>query len=891
MKILSHLSFHAAPALLLIMSLSPLGLTGCSDEPNADNADNANADADTDANADSNGDGPFEIEDPYDLVPFQPGVDRENGYTGLESSRPAEGETFAGRIESEDTGFTGIWSHCRPGDFLLSNRDIVVCIQNETTNRYETFSGGKLVDARRHDQPPHEDVFDMSMPLVDFGLATGDHVEVVRDGTDGVAVVRVTGTDIELAHLAGLVGMRLGARRNLEIITEYRLYPDTPSLEMVTQIKAPAGRSFLNLNIGDWFAYGDRARAWTPGSGYGVANRAMPWVAGFGDGTSYGLVFEDPATPMGLVASQGIPYAEMRVAQVSGDDTVPAVFRRWFVVGDGSIDSVRLEAAQLLGEEIDGQEIRLLLEDSSGNPVANAEVLVRNDDGPITWNSSDDQGLATVHLPPGDYQAEITGFAGPLTADYNFTVDDAPAPITLTLPDTGRIDLSIRESDTDTPITSRVRFKHPEYGVWYEYAVLGELNTSVPTGELGLVITRGLEYDLFTDSITVTAGDTTTLSAELVRSVDTSGWRSGDFHQHLEASIDSPTNVYDRILENASQGVELIVPTDHEVISNLNPYIEVLGLGDELSSFPGVEISPVYAHFNIYPAPFNPNLRGRGSIPLADRQDGEVEIRRIPEIIEIARSWPTNPIVQMNHPRSSSGMLEHVGFDPELGPDAVTHTDFTIDINAIEVVNRYSEVCKVFADWAGLLNFGKTITALGNSDSHDANGDAGLPRNYFVTDLAPGNLDPNTVKQALLNQQVTIGSQAFIDFGDDMLPGDTIEVSNGPAEFHVRVQTPDWAEATRLFVIVNGAVVQEIDRTSEAGARFDFDELIQLEVTEDSWVVFLADGPRPTGPLPKTDKVLALTNPVYLNVDGGAWEPPGVRPLNLDAINTGYCAD
>src|SRR5690554_4821393 len=149
---------------------------------------------------------PCVIEDPYLPVRPQAGIDPEGG--SAPATPPAEGEWGLWRVGAEGTGFEGIWSHCREGDFMLGNAEVRVCIQGVSTNRYETFTGGKLVDAHRVGQQG-EDVLDMVMPMVGFGTVTADRVEVVRDGSDGgVAVLRVTGTDVELAHLAGVIGQR-----------------------------------------------------------------------------------------------------------------------------------------------------------------------------------------------------------------------------------------------------------------------------------------------------------------------------------------------------------------------------------------------------------------------------------------------------------------------------------------------------------------------------------------------------------------------------------------------------------------------------------------------------------------------------------------------------------
>ncbi len=824
--------------------------------------------------------------DPYELVPFQPHVDSLNGHPDVEGEIPGFDEVRVGRI-MEDTGFEGVWSHCRVGDFVLVNSVVRVCIQSETTNRYETFTGGKFVDARRHGQEG-EDVLDMVKPLLDFGTVTGDNVEVVRDGTDGVAVLRVTGWDIDLAHLAGVLGRSLLPERSIEVVTEYRLEPGSAAVEMVTRFRGPATDNYT-LAIGDWFAYGDRAQPWTPGRGLAAGGGARPWMGAIGDGYSFGLVFEDTATPLGVAGSQGIPWAELRIEQALITHSQPAVIRRWFMVGDGSIDSLRIMAAELRGEELEGQEVTVEIVDEGGQAVVGAEVLVYDDDGTeVTLGHSDEQGEVGFFLEAGEYLASVYGFAGPLMVERDLVVGSAET-VTLEVPEVAQVLLSVNDADTGAALSSRVRFSHGELGTWSEYALKGELSTTLPVGEVTMVVTRGLEYDLHQSTVSVGAGDVMTLNAMLTRDVNTDGWRAGDFHQHMEPSIDSRVSVYRRVKENATQGVDLAVATDHEVVTDMQPAIDALGLSDELSTFPGIEISPLYAHYNLYPVPYRPDLRGRGSIELAYREDREVHIRRMPEIISMARNFETDPVVQMNHPRNNSGMLNHVEFDPELGPDEVTHPDFTVDIDTIEVINRLGDVCQVMADWAGLLNAGYRITGLGNSNTHGDNGEAGTPRNYMRMDRGPGEIDGEIVREVLRAGQVTVGTHGFIEFTDGRLPGDEVVVEGGTVSFNVRVTTPSWAQIDEVHVIVNGQVVETMGRTGAAGSNVDFEGTIEVEVEEDSWVVFWGGGPQPSAPIPVARPNIVFTNPVFLIAEGSTWEAPGVGPVDVSAIDTGYC--
>lgn len=879
-------------ALLMAVVLS-VAVAGCQDDDPAQNGANQDQDNQQNANQENHNqvvdDFDYGDHDPYDLVPFQDGVDSANGHADVDGGVPGAGQVQVGRISGDDTGFEGVYAHCRSGDFLMRNEVIEVCIQSESTNRYEHYTGGKLVDARRHDSPAGDDVLDMVFPLIDFGTTTAANVEVVRDGSDGVAVLRVTGTDIELAHLTGVLSYRVGNPLGITVETEYRLEPGSDAVEMVTQWTPRADREYT-MQVGDWLAYGDRSRAWTPGEGFGIGDE-MPWIGAAGEQRSFGLVFEDEGAPMGIADNFDLPWAEMRIANLEMSDVEPGVMRRWFMVGDGTVDSLRVQAARLRGESIVDTATTVELDDEGGEALAGAELLIDDGEEVITVGHTDAEGEVDLLLDAGTYTATISDVAGPLTWTREFTVDEPGDEISLTLPETVGLSVSIDEAQQGTPLSTRLSFSHPEHGTWFEYAGLGSHETKVPAGDVTVTATRGMEYDLYQEVHQWEAGQDYELAIELVRSLDTAGWIGADFHQHMEPSVDSQVHLEDRVWENATQGVELVVPTDHEVITDLQPIIDRLGLSDTMSTFPGVEISPTYSHYNLYPVPYRPDLRGRGSIELAYMDDqGEVQMRRMPEIIEAARAFETDPIVQMNHPRNGSGMMAHVNFDPELGPDAVTDEDFADDIDAMEIINRYDDVCQVAADWSGMLNAGRRVTGLGNSDSHRTNAEAGAPRNYLHMDVAPGDIDPADTRETLRAGRVSVASHAFVDLGDEMLPGDTLSVDDqGRVQFEVRVQTPDWARAQTLLVIVNGEIVERIDGDSVLEDNIDFEEVIDLEFEEDSWVVFWTDGPQPSTSLPIRRQVIGFTNPVFVRTTDADWQAPGPRPLDLGDLDAGYC--
>lgn len=889
-------------SLFALVCASMAGCSDCGEEVVSD--EDASADVRTDdVEVDTLADVPPVADDVADVAdvggsaehsrtPLQDGVTPDGHGNLLEAL--GDDEVRVGRIMGEQTFFTGVDSHCRRGDFLIYNSVVSVCIQSETTNRLESFTGGMIVDARRVGDEG-EDVLDFVLPLMELRTQTAKEVRVIRDGSDGLAVLRVVGEDIEIAFLAGALGARLGNSLRLEVTTEYRLRPGEDAVEMVSWYTRPDGGT-VAFKAGDIFVWGDRARPWSDGLGFEVGRTPRAWMAGIGQGKSFAMVYEDMVTPLGIVAARGLPWGELRAERVRLSEGNEESLRRWFVIGDGSLDSIRHSAARLRGETLETSPHGIEVLDGAGAPVAGVGVLITDEEGNgYTFGETGADGRVFLDLEAGQvYGAVLEGLAGDRTLKVAGLDFGSEALARVEVPQAGRLSLSVHEVGTDAALTARVELRGES--VLHFFSLHGELEVDLPVGAYRLIVMRGPEYDHEAMDIEIVAGETLERRVELLKALDTRGWRSGDFHQHMEPSPDSTLELRLRVLDNAAAGVEIMVPTDHDVVTDLGPIIAELGLEDVLSTFPGVEISPAYTHMNIYPVPYQPDLRGRGTIELVRMVEDEVVFRRVPEIIAMARTMEENPIVQLNHARNNSGFFAHTDYDPELGYEAVEHPDFSIDFDAMEIVNRVRDTCTLMKDWSGLLNAGKIISGMGNSDTHRLDLQVGVPRSYLLIDAEPGAITSTQVRDAIMSQRVTVGAHAFLDFGDDMLPGDMIAASaNEAVTFRPRVQTPGWAEATKLFVIVNGRIVQTLERSAAAGARFDFDETIALSFDKDSWVIFFAYGPQPSGDVRIPVPLIAFSNPIFIDVGGDAngdraqWQAPGIGALDLDGLNQGFC--
>ena len=295
----------------------------------------------------------------------------------------------------------------------------------------------------------------------------------------------------------------------------------------------------------------------------------------------------------------------------------------------------------------------------------------------------------------------------------------------------------------------------------------------IPPGTYRVVISRGMEYSRWEQSITVGAGEIKEITAYLMKVADAKGWISTDTHVHAVNSPDSPVALIDRVITFAAEGVDVIISTDHDWLTDYEPTIELVGIKKFLASLVGQEITTFsYGHFNAFPVRRSPGEPNDGALDWVEKYD-RAEKYNIPEserekyrflrslhpteIFERAHLMkPENfsvNIVQVNHPRSGGmGYFDMVLLDtvtlktkenpcvhrifPPLGQCGSAeelNVDDTglfpsIDVlkdmqnikrfDAIEVYNAFSEIKTVMNDWFTFLNHGIHVTATGVSDTH-----------------------------------------------------------------------------------------------------------------------------------------------------------------------------
>lgn len=210
----------------------------------------------------------------------------------------------------------------------------------------------------------------------------------------------------------------------------------------------------------------------------------------------------------------------------------------------------------------------------------------------------------------------------------------------------------------------------------------GEVRMRVRPGKYQIYFSRGPEYELDVREVELKPGVVTPAQGRLVRSVDTTGYVSGDFHMHAMGSIDSGLDFTSRVISLAAEGIEVVASTDHNYIADYAPFITAQGFEPYLHSMIGLELTTFEAgHFNGFPVRYDVQTSNRGSFEWQNQAPGVI----FEELRQLGTLGPDETIIQVNHPRDSI-----LGYFSQHNVDAF---DTTVDLP----FNTATGTDKVFA--------------------------------------------------------------------------------------------------------------------------------------------------------------------------------------------------
>jgi hypothetical protein len=801
---------------------------------------------------------------------------------------------------------TGPMAKGRVGDIRVWNSKIAFIIgSSEPTDGYGPYGGEVLAaDRVRRLGEKGASTWGEILSSYDFRTPRNETVVIVADGrAGGPAIVRASGGDgvipvIESILSTGSPSQPLGA----EIETDYILDPGVEYLKVVRRIRNVMPRTIrVAMNVVG-FVFGDGARNLFPGVGFKTPpqGRSMPYFAAVGSDISYGWFAADAYTV--LFDFHGLVFASFPSFEISMGQTFTET--RYLAVGTGDVESVSRIAATFLQADrtatISGMAV-----DESGAPIPGALVHIleegarASDSGYVSNARADSTGAFRARLAPGRYDLFVTTEGRPLSAAVTVdAVADEAATTRVVAAAVGRVKVNVREEPTGQGIPAKLIVKSADgaptsYGdarfgadgfggraALIDFIPAGGKEVQLPAGSYRAVIARGFEYTLAEVPLEVRAGEATAIAATLARVVDTTGYLSGDFHVHAKFSPDSSDTIEHKVLASAAEGVEVLVSTEHDYISDWRPGIQAAGVEKWVNTVLGEEVTTaVYGHFNAFPLKADPAAPNNGAVDWAFKKAGAM-------FAEVRRRFP-GAIWQVNHPRSGGimGYFAAVGFEPETGtilsPDMWSEDFDAIEIASPKGFNQFDRVTR--NDWAYFLNKGKHVTATGNSDSHTAvTSPIGYPRNF----VAASTDEPARFDEAEFVANVKAGRVSVSGgiFGTASLDGAAPGALHRPAglapKLRVKVQAAPWVKANRLEVFVNG--VRERELTLDASTanaanpvvRFDAD--IPLALSRDAWVIVVVSGDGTLGDIaPPGAQPFGFTNPIYVDVDGnGRFDPP-----------------
>jgi hypothetical protein len=832
------------------------------------------------------------------------------------SGCPTAGHATAAILD--DGGLDGPDALGGPGDAVLySSRAAFVISDPANPKTYYSY-GGIPIDAVAVDgcdQAVPERFGEMGfvlgqLELTDFSssqlrMFRGDSIEVVNDGSDGnPAIVDVHGTDdrfwlIELELIRRT--LQSGGRKylhdpwGLDVTLRYTLDPDSAVLRADLTIASDVPDAFLVGSVLFPSDHADELAGRTGQLDFGGVNldTGVPWfVSAAADGTGSTAVAM-PGAAMARTKIAGVTAmidARQAVEPLEVGPGVTATGSFAIAAGAGDANTATVPLCDVLPEPIPGATCNPArtagtVRDPAGDPVPDALVDILTSDADGNWYAFD----RTRTDASGEFTADAVAI-GPLKLQAHQDGRD-PSELgdpgsDLVIGASGALIADIRDGDGNSIPARLIATRGSDRRV---IDVLpGESTTPLSPGTWSIAISRGYEYEPTTASVTIPAGGSAPVDAVLEHLVDTTGWMSFDGHVHTEASPDSRVLREERARNAGAVGLEVIVDSDHEVVSDETPGIDDAGLGEFVATVVGEEVTATSPeHTQAWP--FVPDGTPRGG-PV--RWYG----LSLGQIFAAERDRGAGVVV-LNHPRIGCNYLCLIDWDRLTGearfddPAAVgvpaDQPLFDWNFDAVEVMNGPRDVLLhdddplrtgFLDDWLAMIDLGHPITGLGVSDSHDPE-DLAWPRTYFASPTdEPSEFDDAMLVDAVLAGKAQISAGAFARVSAN---GAGIgELASGAAvELAVRVDAVPSIDITHAVVLVNCDQVADLDADDPHGV-VKLDTTLPLHLDADASIVILGFGaePMPAG-LPDYDPSgvpRVITNPIYVDADGnGRFDAPG----------------
>jgi hypothetical protein len=752
---------------------------------------------------------------------------------GASATEARAGRIHASQLPMVSSGLV-TWAD---NDFVLANDKVALVIEDVgDSDLYDPWGGRPVGVARMANGALIEPAnFGEFFILTGRSTVVTDSVTVMNDGSDGKpAVIRARGKLHPLPFFESVIAVVYSDDlTDIDAAIDYTLAPGSEHVDITMHYASPRGEDTIEASTIHALMYTDRMPTFQPGLGFDPQLANAPYIA----------LVDDDATSWAYIPANGPMGSALAVSGFLGaftpGFTIAACgsterLHAQLVIGGPGLDGIVSAIARTQGDtqrEISGTVTR------SGVAAPGVRVHaidVTGMDSYLTRTTTDANGHYTLHVP-ADANVRVDAFKrgdalGATTIGAGATGD-------VELAATGSIHVVATENGLAVPVrvqvmptTQTITSVPAHYGedaiadhrLHVEYATTGDITLPVPPGDWKVVVSRGYEYELVEQTVTVAGNTTVTVNAALDRSVATPNIQCGDFHVHTWRSNDSGDRALTKVAQAVADGVEMPVRSDHEWVGDFSAEIQALGVGAFAFPIASIELTSfeVWGHMGVVPLVPDPTKPNNGapkwqSFPTAARPDDPFATLTPPDVFDAVRARPEQPVVIINHPHNGKNYFPYVGYDPASGT-ASSVSDWDTKFTLIEVFNDsgwLSNRTGTVEDWLGILRAGRRVFAVGSSDSH---GIATSPVGYPRTCLPVGTDDPtqltaNGVRDQLAAGHGTVSGGIYVTAAIGTAgPGDTTTGAGSPQNVDVTIQAATWVDVTAIEVIVDGQTVDTI---------------------------------------------------------------------------------
>lgn len=581
---------------------------------------------------------------------------------------------------------------------------------------------------------------------------------------------------------------------------------------------------------------------------------------------------------------------------------------RWLFVAE--------DLAGVLADYADARETTVklvetqLLVQADGRPVHDARITLEC--GEDSWGTvvTDEAGTVVRRLPIGGCEATVS-LAGHEYAKQKLTLSGAGkhvlelpafhpgiASITVTDGEGHAIPAKIEfrgTAKTPTPAWAPESAEHFVKNL--AYTSDGKVQKEIAAGAYDVTVSHGPEYNAEFTKLSVLPGRTTELNIKLPRVIETPGWVSADFHSHSSPSGDNTGSQRGRVLNLAAEHVEFAPCTEHNRISTYVDHIEALGLQPFLATVSGMELtgSPLpLNHQNVFPLLYHPRTQDGGA-PVTDFSP-ETQMERI-------AAWDNNSVklIQQNHP--DLGWLFYDRNGDQVPDEGYARSFGIMNVTEIHPIDpllnptRYHIYAgketgnQTALNWLQLLNQGFRIYGVVNTDSHyNYHGSGGLRIWVKSATDDPSGIDPDEIRDNSRAGHIVMSNGPYLEAmfretgsgAPGVVAGQDLNAMSKKVTASIKIQCPNWIDIDTVIVLVNGRRSANLtfsrdthpEMFSQDVVKFAHD--VDVELAEDAHLIVLT-GHRTQligdvmGPFWGTQHPTALTNPVFVDIDGNGF--------------------